>query len=291
MKPAMPAVRPWCSACWPSVADTCDELISSSLIGSAPVFSRFARFWAEVIVKPPSICDPLVASMPSGFCWKSMYGVVMSLLSSTTAKCWKACCAGWPGICWDWPRWAIARVVLCQILRPVPVKLKVTIGALVPPGPLSKFCSGLLMSVPRRAKLSLRTNQRAWLGFLGWLLSSYWAWTTVTPGWTIRTLSSGPGDFSRDSENRSASRSSGPPARPPLAGPWPFRGGLGNRAALAPPGAARALFVFFVGRVLVGRVWGVFRALFGGAAPRAPPPPEVLKAGAGIARRLPAGDA
>ena len=40
--------RPWSSACWPSVAETCDCEISSSLIGSAPVLSRFARRWARL---------------------------------------------------------------------------------------------------------------------------------------------------------------------------------------------------------------------------------------------------
>ena len=49
----MPAIRPWWSACLPSVAETCDAEMSSSSIGSAPVFSRFARFCADLIVKPP----------------------------------------------------------------------------------------------------------------------------------------------------------------------------------------------------------------------------------------------
>ena len=60
-KPATPAMRPWSSACWPSVAETCDCEISSSLTGSAPVFRRFARSCADSIVKPPSICEPLRA--------------------------------------------------------------------------------------------------------------------------------------------------------------------------------------------------------------------------------------
>jgi hypothetical protein len=69
------------------VADTCEAEIRSSLIGSAPVFSRFARRCAEAIVKPPWICEPLRPSMPSGFCWKSMKGAETSSLSSTMAKC------------------------------------------------------------------------------------------------------------------------------------------------------------------------------------------------------------
>ncbi len=71
-----------------------------------------------------------------------MYGTVISLLSSTTAKCWKACCGLWPGSSWDWPRWTIVRVTCCQVLRPLSVKSNVTIGAPLPPVPLSKFCSG-----------------------------------------------------------------------------------------------------------------------------------------------------
>jgi hypothetical protein len=65
----MPAVRPWLSACLPSVAETCDWLISSSFSGSAPVLSRFARRCALRIVKPPEISEPLEASMPSGLRW------------------------------------------------------------------------------------------------------------------------------------------------------------------------------------------------------------------------------
>jgi hypothetical protein len=57
-------------------------------MGKAPVFRRFARRWAESIVKPPWICEPLRPSMPSGFCWKSMNGVEISSLSRTIAKCW-----------------------------------------------------------------------------------------------------------------------------------------------------------------------------------------------------------
>ncbi len=87
-KPAMPATRPWSSACWPSVAETCEAEMRSSLIGSAPVLSRLASRWALSIVKPPSICEPLRPSMPSGFCWKSMNGTEISSLSSTIAKCW-----------------------------------------------------------------------------------------------------------------------------------------------------------------------------------------------------------
>ena len=69
MKPAMPAIRPWSSACWPSVAETCEREISSRRIGSAPIWRIFARSWAVWIVKPPEIWAPVEPSMPSGFSW------------------------------------------------------------------------------------------------------------------------------------------------------------------------------------------------------------------------------
>ena len=82
----MPAARPWSSACWPSVADTCEREISSSRSGSAPIFSSRARSWAVWIVKPPEIWAPCEPSMPSGFSRKLMYGVEISSLSSRIAK-------------------------------------------------------------------------------------------------------------------------------------------------------------------------------------------------------------
>ena len=48
----------------PSVAETCELEISSSLIGSAPDCSSLARFWAEVSVNPPEISEPLVGVDP-----------------------------------------------------------------------------------------------------------------------------------------------------------------------------------------------------------------------------------
>ena len=67
MKPAMPAMRPWSSACWPSVAETCEREIRSSRIGSAPISRIFARSCAESIVNEPEICAPVEPSMPSGY--------------------------------------------------------------------------------------------------------------------------------------------------------------------------------------------------------------------------------
>ena len=86
-KPAMPAARPWLSAWRPSVADTWELEMSSSCTGSAPVLRMFASSCADPIVKPPSICEPLRPSMPSGYCWKSIVGEETSSLSSTIAKC------------------------------------------------------------------------------------------------------------------------------------------------------------------------------------------------------------
>ena len=84
----MPATSPLCSACLPSVADTCDSEISFRLIGSAPRRNSLARSWAEVIVKLPEMSAPLSPLIPSGYCLKSMNGTVISWLSSATAKCW-----------------------------------------------------------------------------------------------------------------------------------------------------------------------------------------------------------
>ena len=67
MKPAMPAFRPWSSACLPSVAETWERETSVSFSGSAPIFSVFARSCALWIVKLPEICAPVEPSMPSGF--------------------------------------------------------------------------------------------------------------------------------------------------------------------------------------------------------------------------------
>ncbi len=82
----MPATRPWSSACWPSVAETCEREISSSRSGSAPIFSSRARSWAVWTVKPPEIWAPCEPSIPSGFSRKLMYGVEISSLSSRIAK-------------------------------------------------------------------------------------------------------------------------------------------------------------------------------------------------------------
>ena len=66
-KPARPAIRPWSSAWRPSVADTCEREIRSSLSGRAPIWSTVARSWAVWGVKLPEICAPVEPSMPSGF--------------------------------------------------------------------------------------------------------------------------------------------------------------------------------------------------------------------------------
>ena len=66
-RPGEPASRPWWSACFPSVADTCVFEISFSSIGSAPM----RRFSARSLVWPMSpmfsIWAPVRPSMPSGF--------------------------------------------------------------------------------------------------------------------------------------------------------------------------------------------------------------------------------
>ena len=48
-RPTAAAIRPWCSACLPSVADTCVCEISFRSIGSAPMRRLSARSWASWI--------------------------------------------------------------------------------------------------------------------------------------------------------------------------------------------------------------------------------------------------
>ena len=60
-KPAMPAFRPWSSACSPSVAETCERETSESFSGSAPILRIFARSCADWIVKLPEIWAPVGA--------------------------------------------------------------------------------------------------------------------------------------------------------------------------------------------------------------------------------------
>ena len=128
-KPAMPAFRPWSSACSPSVAETCERETSVSFSGRAPILRILARFCADLIVKLPEICAPVAPSMPSGFSCQLMYGAETSSLSSAIAKCCEVWIGGPPSAL-SAPRWATLRVIAWNALRPLSVKLKVTIGSL-----------------------------------------------------------------------------------------------------------------------------------------------------------------
>ena len=78
-----------------------------------------------------------------------MSGTETSSLSSAIAKCWEFDSgSGFSGLALSAPRWATARVISWNALRPLSVNSKVTIGSLPPRW--SKFCSGFLMSVPER---------------------------------------------------------------------------------------------------------------------------------------------
>ena len=66
-RPAAPAIRPWSSACWPSVAETCVFEISLRSIGSAPMRRLSARSFVSWKLPMFSICAPVRPSMPSGF--------------------------------------------------------------------------------------------------------------------------------------------------------------------------------------------------------------------------------
>jgi hypothetical protein len=72
----------------------------------------------------------------------------MSSLSSTIAKCWKLAWSLPPRMNDSWPRCAIARVGFVPLALRRVVKSKVTLGWPRLARPLSKFCSGFLMSLP-----------------------------------------------------------------------------------------------------------------------------------------------
>jgi hypothetical protein len=128
--------------------------MSSSLIGRAPVFSRLASRWADWIVKPPEIRDEESPPRPVGYWCQSICGTEMSSLSSVMAKCWLE--AASPRVSADsWPRSASLRVNFDHTPGPLPVKSKVTFGWPLSPGPLSKFCSGFLMSGAAEDRLVL----------------------------------------------------------------------------------------------------------------------------------------
>ena len=67
IRPAAPASRPWRSACFPSVAETCVFEISFSETGRAPIRRLFARSCVCVIEPIPLISAPVSPEMPSGF--------------------------------------------------------------------------------------------------------------------------------------------------------------------------------------------------------------------------------
>ena len=135
-----------CHACLsellPSVAETSVRSICWKLTGSAPVCSTSARSFASPIEPPaPRSISAFGPGMPSGFCWKSMYGVDWSWPSSTIAKC----CAY--GLFWGLmpglparahfvaPRCASSFVIFWNWLEPWFVNCRVTIGP--PVGPKS----------------------------------------------------------------------------------------------------------------------------------------------------------
>ena len=164
MKPAMPAFRPWSSACLPSEAETCERETSLSSSGRAPILRIFARSCADWIVKLPEIWAPFEPSMPSGFSRQLINGADTSSSSSAIAKCCEVSSGSWPNAL-STPRSATRRVMAWNASRPWSVKLKLTIGWL--PTVWSKLCSGLLMSVPERPGRSWTTHQRSGFGASG----------------------------------------------------------------------------------------------------------------------------
>ena len=113
-------------------------------------------------MKLPEICAPLRPSIPSGFSKKLMIGRVTTWLSRTTPKCCEYCSAPAalvpaPAAAVAAPRCAILRVISWNADWPLSVKSKVTLGWFVTG---SKFCLGLVMSVPESAGRSSSTILR-----------------------------------------------------------------------------------------------------------------------------------
>ena len=81
----MPAIRPWCRDCWPSVAETWEISCGTKRTGSEPVCSTSAMFLASDSVGMFEIsAPPIDGSMPPPYFVKSMLGVDSSLLSRMT---------------------------------------------------------------------------------------------------------------------------------------------------------------------------------------------------------------
>ena len=202
----MPAISPLCSASLPSVADTCDSEISFRLIGSAPRRNSLARSWAEVIVKLPEMSAPLSPLIPSGYCLKSMYGTVISWLSSATAKCWRSV---WPRPLTRSPRWAMFAVTAWNWLLPLPLKPNVTSGE---PVFGSVLCWGFVISLPRSATSSLSTKNWALGSLIGVCLEKFAgiAWRTTVPRGTSRIWPSDALTPAGSPDTRASLLSSGP---------------------------------------------------------------------------------
>ena len=113
--------------------------------------------WADWIVKPPRDLRAVARRRcRPGSAAESMYGTEISLLSSTIAKCWRRWRGSDAGQELRLRRAGRSRASSSATsCGPCSVKSNVTFGWPVPPAPLSKFCSGFLMSVPRSAGSSL----------------------------------------------------------------------------------------------------------------------------------------
>ena len=163
-KPATPAMRPWLSACLPSVAETCEREISSSSIGSAPILRIFARSCA--LVDREAAGDLRAGRAVDAVRVLAVVDVRRSRRARCRARSRSAASSARVGVdagcALSAPRWAIARVIVWNALRPLSVKSNVTIGSLPPCW--SKFCSGFLMSVPVRPGSSRSTQQRSGRG-------------------------------------------------------------------------------------------------------------------------------
>ncbi len=185
-------------------------------------------------MKLPLMSAPLSPLIPSGYCLKSMYGTVISWLSSATAKCWLSV---WPRPLTRSPRWAMFAVTFWNSFLPLPLKPNETSGEPVVP---SVLCWGFVMSLPRSATLSLSTKNWALGSPIGVGLEKFdgIAWSTTVPAGHGQDLAVGGADARPAARtSRSSLLSSGPVRRQcwPAAATVPLALAAAAQAAL--PGA------------------------------------------------------
>ena len=157
-RPTMPAIRPWSSACLPSVAETCDCEISSS--------SDRQRAELEQVREVLGALDREAAlDLRAVLAVDAVRVLAAGRCTATEISCCRARSRSAASVGCGSPPAARCRAALGDRARdawnaflPVSVKSNVT-SAVAAVG--SKLCCGFLMSLPDRPGRSWRTQQRS----------------------------------------------------------------------------------------------------------------------------------